>query len=249
MSFKTILNYSPNFDEKKRTCKEIKFLIFHYTGMKKESDSISRLTDIKSQVSSHYLIKNNGEIITLVPELYIAWHAGVSFWKNYQLLNKNSLGIEISNPGHNFKYKNFSKKQISSILMLSKYLINKYKIKSKNILGHSDIAPNRKKDPGEKFPWEYLSKNKIGFWHNLNKKKLIRFRNYKINNLEKKLFYRNVLKIGYSEKNFKNLKIAKMNYIKILTKAFQRRFRQELVNGKIDQECLLISQNLAKKLN
>ena len=249
MSFKTILNYSPNFDKKKRNSKKIRFLIFHYTGMKKEFEAINRLTDIKSKVSSHYLIKNNGDIITLVPELYIAWHAGVSFWKNYGYLNKNSLGIEISNPGHNFKYKNFSKNQIKSILILSKYLVKKYNIKSQNILGHSDVAPIRKKDPGEKFPWEYLSKNKIGFWHNLDKKKLIKLRTLKINNLEKKLFYKNILKIGYSEKSFKNSKIKNMNYKKILIEAFQRRFRQKLVNGKIDQECLVISQNLAKNLN
>jgi N-acetylmuramoyl-L-alanine amidase len=249
MGFKNILNYSPNFDEKKRNWRKIKFLIFHYTGMKKESEAISRLTDIKSKVSSHYLIKNNGQIVTLVPELYISWHAGVSFWKNNQSLNKNSIGVEISNPGHDFKYKNFSKKQINSILLLSKYLIKKYKIKSQNVLGHSDIAPNRKKDPGEKFPWEYLSKNKIGFWHNLNKKKLVRLRTLKINNIEAKLFYRNIIKIGYSDKNFETSKLKKTSYTKILIKAFQRRFRQELVNGKIDQECLLISQNLAKKLN
>jgi N-acetylmuramoyl-L-alanine amidase len=249
MSFQTILNYSPNFDKKKRDSKKIRFLIFHYTGMKKESEAISRLTDIKSEVSSHYLIKNNGQIITLVPELYIAWHSGVSFWKNYQSLNKNSIGIEISNPGHNFRYKNFSKKQINSILLLSKYLIKKYKIKPQNILGHSDIAPNRKKDPGEKFPWEYLSKQKVGFWHKLDKKKLVKFRNLKINISKEKLFYKNILKIGYSEKNFKNSKISKVYYAKILTKAFQRRFRPELINGKIDLECLFISQNLAKKLN
>ena len=249
MSYQTILNYSPNFDKKKRDSKKIRFLIFHYTGMKKESEAISRLTDIKSEVSSHYLIKNNGQIITLVPELYIAWHSGVSFWKNYQSLNKNSIGIEISNPGHNYKYKNFSKKQINSILLLSKYLIKKYKIKPQNILGHSDIAPNRKKDPGEKFPWEYLSKQKVGFWHKLDKKKLVKFRNLKINISKEKLFYKNILKIGYSEKNFKNSKISKVYYAKILTKAFQRRFRPELINGKIDLECLFISQNLAKKLN
>ena len=247
MSFKTIINYSPNFDEKKRDSKKIRFLIFHYTGMKKESEAISRLTDIKSKVSSHYLVKNNGEIITLVPELYISWHAGVSFWKNYQLLNKNSIGIEISNPGHNLKYKNFSKKQIRSILLLSKFLIKKYKIKAKNILGHSDIAPNRKKDPGEKFPWEYLSKKKIGFWHNLDKKKLVKFRNLKINNFEKKIFYKNILTIGYSEKNIKNSKLKKQYFIKILIKAFQRRFRQDLINGIADKECLNISKNLAKK--
>ena len=246
MIFKTTLNYSPNFSVKKRDSKKIKFLVFHYTGMKKESEAINRLTDIKSKVSSHYFIKDNGEIITIVPELYIAWHAGVSFWKNFSSLNKNSIGIEINNPGHDFKYKKFSKKQINSLLLLTKALIKKYKIKPHNILGHSDIAPNRKKDPGEKFPWEFLFKNKIGFWHNLDKKKLIELRALKINDLEKKLFFRNILKIGYSEKNFKNSKVKRVQYKKILIKAFQRRFRQDLVNGIADQECLIISKNLVK---
>ena len=115
-----------------------------------------------------------------MPDLYIAWHAGKSSWKNYKSLNQNSIGIEITNPGHEFGYKKFSKKQISSLLKLSKFLIKKYKISSKNILGHSDIAPERKKDPGEKFPWEYLSKNKIGLWHTLNKQELIKNRNLKL---------------------------------------------------------------------
>ena len=161
MALKTILNYSPNFNPKKRTPKEIKFIIFHYTGMKKESDAISRLTNIKFEVSSHYLVKNNGNILILVPDLYEAWHAGKSSWKNYKSLNQNSIGVEITNPGHEFGYKKFSKKQISSLLKLSKFLMKKYRINSKNILGHSDVAPQRKKDPGEKFPWKHLSKNKI----------------------------------------------------------------------------------------
>ena len=173
----TTLNYSPNFDVKKRKVKEIKFIIFHYTGMKKQNQAITRLTDTKSKVSSHYLIKNNGEILTLVPDLYVAWHAGVSSWKNYKSINKYSIGIEISNPGHEYSYKKFSKKQIKSIIKLSIYLKKKYKIKSNFILGHSDIAPDRKKDPGEKFPWKYLSKNKIGQWHYLNEKKLFKKRN------------------------------------------------------------------------
>ena len=172
MALKTILNYSPNFNSKKRITKQIKFIIFHYTGMKKQSDAINRLTDIQSEVSCHYVIKNNGEITKIVPDLYIAWHAGRSSWKNYKSLNKNSIGIEITNPGHEFGYKKFSKKQISSLKKLSKLLMKKYKIQSKNILGHSDIAPHRKKDPGEKFPWKYLSKNRIGFWHSLRKKEL-----------------------------------------------------------------------------
>ena len=154
----TTKNYSPNFDIEKRKKNEIKFIVFHYTGMKKETDAIKKLTSQGTKVSSHYLIKKNGEILTLVPDLYISWHAGVSFWKNFKSLNKHSLGIEISNPGHEFKYSNFTQKQINSILKLSKFLIKKYKIKSKCILGHSDISPDRKKDPGEKFPWYYLSK-------------------------------------------------------------------------------------------
>ena len=180
MALKTILNYSPNFNSKKRTYKKIKFIIFHYTGMKKESEAINRLTNIQSEVSSHYLIKNNGNILTLVPDLYEAWHAGRSSWKNYRSLNQNSIGIEITNPGHEHGYKKFTRKQITTLLKLSKFLIKKYKISPKNILGHSDIAILRKKDPGEKFPWEYLFKNKIGIWHTLNKQELKQNRKIKI---------------------------------------------------------------------
>jgi len=247
MALKTILNYSPNFNPKKRTYKQIKFIIFHYTGMKRESEAINKLTNIQSEVSSHYLIKNNGNILTLVPDLYIAWHAGKSSWKNYKSLNPNSIGIEITNTGHEFGYKKFTQKQISSLLKLSKYLIKKYKIGSKNILGHSDIAPQRKKDPGEKFPWEYLSKNKIGLWHTLKKQELIKNRKLKINKIEEDFFFTNLFKIGYSEKIPKN--VNKDRYLRDVTKAFQRRFRQELVNGKTDQECLLISKNLIKRYN
>ena len=243
----TTYNYSPNFELKKRKQDQIKFIIFHYTGMKKESEAIERLTSIKSRVSCHYLIKNNGEIVVIVPDLYEAWHAGKSSWKNFKSLNKNSIGIEISNPGHDFNYKRFSKKQIKSIKKLSRFLIKKYKIDQKNILGHSDIAPNRKKDPGEKFPWKYLAKFRIGNWHSLSAKTLVKDRRKKINPSDKKIFFINLSKIGYSIKNLTKLK--KDEFSNFLISAFQRRFRQELINGKIDQECLLISENLAKKLN
>jgi len=166
MSFKITLNYSPNFNSKKRLKKELRFIILHYTGMRSEKVAISRLTSVQSQVASHYLVTRNGKIINLVPDLYIAWHAGISFWKNFNSLNKNSIGIEITNPGHQFGYKKFSNKQINSLINLIKFLIKKYKINKKNIIGHSDIAPDRKKDPGEKFPWEYLAKKNISFWHN-----------------------------------------------------------------------------------
>ena len=244
MKIKTSLNYSPNFDLKKRKKKQIKFLIFHYTGMKSERATIDRLTGIQPEVSSHYLIKRNGEIIVMVPELYTAWHAGVSEWQKKKLLNKNSIGIEISNPGHQFGYKNFSKKQVTSLIKLSRYLIKKYNIKKNYILGHSDIAPDRKLDPGEKFPWEFLYKNKIGIWHNLSKKKLILFRKKKVSALESSFFMKNLKKLGYSSKSkiFKN----QLKFNKLLVKAFQRRFRPKMINGKIDQECLLIINKLAK---
>ena len=247
MAYKTNLNYSPNFDSKKRNFKQIKFIIFHYTGMKSEKTALKRLTNYKSQVSSHYLINKNGEITKLVPDLYIAWHAGKSKWKQYESLNKNSIGIEITNPGHNFGYKKFSKIQILSLIKLTKFLISKYQINKKNILGHSDIAPDRKKDPGEKFPWHLLSKSKIGYWHKIDQKTQIKNRMVKINDLQKNLFYKNVYKIGYSKKIPKNLKHKKNNYLIKITKAFQRRFRPAIVNGKIDKECLIISQNLNKQ--
>nr|MBT6355289.1 N-acetylmuramoyl-L-alanine amidase [Pelagibacteraceae bacterium] len=247
MSIKTILDYSPNFNKKKRKINQIKFIIFHYTGMKKESEAINKLTNIHSKVSCHYLIKKNGKIITMVPNSYIAWHAGISSWKNFKSLNKDSIGIEISNPGHNFKYRNFSKQQIQSILRLSNFLIKKFKIDKKNILGHSDIAPNRKKDPGEKFPWQHLSKYQVGLWHTLSDSLLKKNRMEKIDQISKKYFYNDLIKIGYSLKTPHNIK--KDRFLILVVKAFQRRFRQDLINGIIDQECLMISQNLAKKLN
>ena len=195
----------------------------------------------------HYLIKQNGEIITLVPDLYTAWHAGKSIWKNYSSLNKDSIGIEIVNPGHDINYKKFSKIQLRTLIRLSKFLIKKYKINSKNVLGHSDIAPERKKDPGEKFPWKLLSKKKIGYWHNLNQNELLKNRNLKTSSKEKNLFLTNLFKIGYQKKFLYNSNFNRISFDQIISKAFQRRFRPEIVNGKIDQECLLISQNILKK--
>ena len=164
--------YSPNFDVNKRNKEKIKYLIFHYTGMKNEKSALKRLSDSNSKVSSHYFIKKNGSIINLVPDLYVSWHAGVSFWKNLKNLNKYSIGIEIHNPGHQHGYKRFNKNQMIAIKYLSLKLAKKYNLKRKSYLGHSDIAPDRKKDPGEKFPWKLLSKYQIGTWHSIDKKLL-----------------------------------------------------------------------------
>ena len=240
MSIKTSQNYSPNFSTRRRNPKKIKYIVYHYTGMRSESKAIKRLTDDRAKVSCHYFIKRNGQIILMVHELYEAWHAGRSRWKRDVFLNKNSIGIEISNKGHGFGYENFSKSQISSLIKLSKYLIKKYHIKISNILGHSDIAFERKKDPGEKFPWSYLANYKIGIWHRINERNLKKYRNKKISKIENIMFLKYLTKIGYFTKTLSKNKKFK------LFKSFQRRFRQKLVNGRIDKECLIIAEKLSK---
>ena len=233
-------NYSINFNLPKRSKKKIIFIIIHYTGMKDEIEAIKKLCDYRSNVSSHYFIKNKGEILNLVPDLYEAWHAGKSSWKHYKFLNKFSIGIEISNPGHEHGYKKFHSSQVSSLIRLLKYLQKNYGIKKQNILGHSDIAPERKKDPGEKFPWRKLANKNLCIWHNLSNDKIKKKRNIKVSLFEKKMFFRNLKKIGYSNEEIIKNKSWGTNVVK----AFQRKFRQNLINGKIDQECLLISKNL-----
>ena len=210
--------------------------------MQSERACIEKLINSKSQVSAHYLINREGKIIRIVDEKNTAWHAGKSKWKNFINLNDRSIGVELVNKGHQFGYENFSKKQISKLILLCKFLIKKYKIKNSDILGHSDIAPLRKYDPGEKFPWHLLSKKKIGYWYNLNKK------NIKNSNLDKsnlrKFFFNNLHKIGY--RYFNKKKSSK--YDSKVIKAFQRRFRQNKVNGIIDQKCFQISHYLANSL-
>ena len=242
MWLKITSNYSANFNTPKRQKKNIKYIIIHYTGMKNELLALNRLTDYKSKVSAHYFVKKNGKIINLVPDLYEAWHAGKSNWKNIQSLNRYSIGIEIQNSGHENFYEKFSNKQMNSVKKLLRFLTKRYRVNCKNILGHSDIAPYRKKDPGEKFPWKELAKVKLAHWHQLNEKELIKYRFKKINFLEEKKFFINLYKIGYTKVQSKSSIDKKI----LLVKAFQRRFRQGLVNGISDQECLILSKNLIK---
>ena len=235
---KMTLNYSPNFDLKKRNKKKIKYLIYHYTGMKNDKLAIRKLTSFNSNVSCHYYITKSGKLIQMVPDLYIAWHAGESYWGNDKSINYNSIGIEISNPGHGNGYRNFSDKQIKCLIRISKLIIKKYNIDKNKILGHSDIAPLRKIDPGEKFPWKFLNKKKIGVWHNVSSEKL---KSSRKKNSEENLsqFINYLKKIGY------NIEYSNLNELKKIIKVFQMRFRPELVNGKLDLECF----NIVKSLN
>ena len=225
--------YSQNFDKKKRTRKNITTIILHYTGMQSERESIKRLTSKKSKVSCHYLINRRGKIFKLVKEENIAWHAGKSMWGKYKNLNKNSIGIELVNRGHRFGYQTFPKIQIKKLVTLCKFLMKKYSINKKLILGHSDIAPLRKIDPGEKFPWNYLSSKGIGIYP--NKIPIERLDSLTPKN---RLFFNNLHKIGY---RYLDKKLKKR-----IIKNFQRRYRQNKISGILDQETMKISEFLSK---
>ena len=229
---------SPNFSNKSRLNKNIKFVIIHYTGMQSAIESINWLKNPLSKVSCHYLIDKKGKIIQMVPENKIAWHAGKSMWKNFIDLNKKSIGIELVNKGHRFGYENFTVIQINSLIKLCKLLKRKYKIKTENFLGHSDIAPLRKIDPGEKFPWRKLSKYKIGLW----------FKNKKVIKEQKvsyQLFFKNLHKIGYRYFNI----YKKSSKDKLIIKAFQRKYLPSDVSGKLNQKTMKIGQYLANLIN
>ena len=226
---------SPNYSRNTRPKKTIKFVIIHYTGMQSEIESINRLINKNSKVSCHYLINRKGTIMQMVKENKIAWHAGVSKWKNIKNLNKNSIGIELVNKGHFFGYENYSNLQINSLIKLCSKLKKKYKIHKENFLGHSDIAPYRKIDPGEKFPWKKLSNYQLGKWYNLKKDEILSVD-------KKKLFFKNLYKIGY--RYFKIGKRVKSD--KLIIKAFQRRYNPKKITGYIDLKTLKISQFLAK---
>ena len=228
--------YSPNHTKKVRSAKSITMIIIHYTGMQSERESLKRLTSIKSKVSAHYLVGRNGGILNLVEPRYVAWHAGKSMWKKNKNLNKYSIGIELANKGHKFGYQKFTKIQIKNLILLCKKLKQKYKIKNQLILGHSDIAPLRKIDPGEKFPWHHLSINGIG---NYPKKIVVNSRYKKVQNNDQ--FFKNLYKIGYRYLNTK--------YKTKIVKNFQRKYRQKKINGIIDFETLKLSQILSKSLN
>ena len=236
---KKTLYLSPNYSNEKRANRSIKFIIIHYTGMQSEIESIKRLKDKSSRVSCHYLINRKGKVFHMVSDKKIAWHAGKSKWKNFKNLNKISIGIELVNKGHNFGYQNFTSIQILSLIILCKKLKKKFNIRNSNFLGHSDIAPHRKIDPGEKFPWKKLSKFDLGIWYK-EKNLKINFRNIKKKRI---IFFKNLYKIGY--RYFHLHKRLKKD--KLVIKAFQQRYRPSKVNGVIDEKTFKISHFLASK--
>ncbi len=145
---------SPNYDERGRA---VDMIVLHYTGMVSGAEALARLTDAASKVSSHYLVDEDGTIFSLVPEAKRAWHAGVSSWRGDTETNARSIGIEIVNPGHEWGYRRFPKKQIDMVIALLKDIRTRHDVPLANVVGHSDVAPQRKEDPGELFPWNRLA--------------------------------------------------------------------------------------------
>ena len=152
---------SPNFNE--RTVPP-DMLVLHYTGMTSGPEALARLCDEQSKVSSHYLVEEDGRVFRLVPEERRAWHAGVSFWKGESDINGRSIGIEIVNPGHEFGYRAFPAARIAAVIELVADIRTRWSIEDSRILGHSDVAPGRKIDPGELFPWKQLAQAGHGLW-------------------------------------------------------------------------------------
>ena len=152
---------SPNFNE--RTVPP-DMLVLHYTGMKSGPEALARLCDADAKVSSHYLVEEDGAVFRLVPEERRAWHAGVSFWKGETDINGRSIGIEIVNPGHEFGYRPFPQAQVAAVIELIADIRTRWTIEDSRIIGHSDVAPDRKEDPGELFPWKQLADAGHGLW-------------------------------------------------------------------------------------
>ena len=154
---------SPNFNER-RPGAPVDILVLHYTGMPTAEGALKRLCDAEAKVSAHYTIGEDGTVYRHVAEEKRAWHAGASYWAGERDINARSIGIEIVNPGHEFGYRDFPEAQIAALIELAQGIVTRHPIPPQRVLGHSDVAPKRKIDPGEKFPWASLAAAGIGLW-------------------------------------------------------------------------------------
>ncbi|MBV9248958.1 MAG: N-acetylmuramoyl-L-alanine amidase [Acetobacteraceae bacterium] len=203
-------------------------LILHYTGMKTSQAAIERLRDPEARVSSHYVVDEDGTVLRLVPEERRAWHAGVSFWRGHTELNNRSVGIEIVNPGHEFGYRDFPVLQLAAVCDLCLEILSRHAIPSRNIVAHSDVAPDRKEDPGERFDWEGLARNGVGLWPegvpDLGTGGAVR------DAASMREVRRALAEIGYRVAPGGVLDPALASVLR----AFQRHWRQEAINGQAD---------------
>lgn len=231
---------SPNFDERRfeNPARGIDMLILHYTGMETGEAALERLCDGEAKVSSHYLVEEDGRIFQLVEEDKRAWHAGVSFWAGDRDINSQSIGIEIVNGGHDFGLPGFPEAQVEAVVMLCQDILQRHTIPDWRVVGHSDIAPARKQDPGERFPWETLALAGIGFWPQIT---------------TSEDDYKTLAKPGDSGKHIREWRFLLQccgyeirpeevfdEAMQLVVTAFQRRFRPNLITGEIDGQTLAL---------
>ena len=206
---------SPNHDERRRP---ISMIVLHYTDMMSAEEAIARLCDPQARVSCHYLVSKTGEVVRMVPEERRAWHAGRSNWRGISDVNDDSIGIELDNPGHTNGYEPFPDAQIEALIPLVSDIMQRHRITRGNVVGHSDIAPARKRDPGELFPWARLARLRLALPRPT----------------------RNLMDPHWTDAGFL-LALERFGYDvsdrMAAIVAFQRRFRPELIDGEIDGEC------------
>jgi N-acetylmuramoyl-L-alanine amidase len=212
---KIIQTPSPNFDARGLP---VTMLVLHYTGMFDAALAIARLTDAEAKVSAHYLVAEDGQVVQMVDEADRAWHAGKSYWRGITDVNSASVGIEIVNPGHEWGYRPFPEAQIEAVIQLSRTVIHRHKITRGNVVGHSDVAPARKDDPGELFPWERLAKVRLALPSPT----------------------KNLMDPLWTDAGFL-LALERFGYDvsdgPAAVRAFQRRFRPNNLDGVVDGEC------------
>ena len=211
---------SPNHDD--RGGAPIDMLVLHYTGMTSGAAALERLCDVEAKVSAHYTIDEDGTVYRHVPEDRRAWHAGVSHWAGVSNVNARSIGIELVNPGHEYGYRAFPDVQVAALVRLSQGIVMRHPVATSQVLAHSDVAPARKEDPGELFPWEKLAAAGIGLWPQgsageVGPEGLVRY--------------------GYDPDAPQD---------KVIT-AFQRHFRPTRLDGKWDAECAALLASLIRQ--
>ena len=237
---------SPNFNKRKSNQK-LRYIILHYTAMTSFQEALEHMCEETNKVSAHFLVSKKGEVFHLVNLENSAWHAGQSYWGGLKNLNSNSIGIEIDNSGHHNYNEDYPHVQIKSLCELIRKLAVKFDILPENVLGHSDIAPFRKIDPGEKFPWKELNKKKLSYSPMIN---------LNIGDVESKKNETNykyeknkeiLIKLGLIGYDIRNVKVEDDKF-KLLIQAYQRHHRQTNVLGEIDSETIrLIKQHFIKK--
>ena len=206
---------SPNFDERELP---VTMLVLHYTGMPDAASALNWMCDPVSKVSAHYCVTEDGQVIRMVDEDKRAWHAGVACWRDITDINSASIGIEMVNPGHEWGYRPFPEEQISALIPLMGDIVKRYGITRGNIVGHSDVAPARKQDPGELFPWHRLARLRLALPRPT----------------------KNLMDPHWTDGGFL-LALERFGYDitdpVAAIRAFQRRYRPEMIDGIIDGEC------------